>query len=104
MLKLFLKHMITEFAISTIAEQIGVNISHPSKIIKSVYMNHSSYTVGTEFVYKRMSPRRTHRKLIGKIIEIQYDGKLAFDMYDEHNSRIVTVVPNTDIPFKVIYM
>lgn len=103
MLKLFLRHVVAECAISTIAEQIGVNLA-PRKMIKSVYMNRQSYTVGTEFVYKRMTPSRTHRRRISKIIEIQYEGKLAFEMYDENNYLMVTIIPNIDIPFKVIYM
>lgn len=103
MLKLFLKHVITELAISTIAEQIGVNISTHSKIIKSVYTNSNAYSVGDDYTFNRRNPSRRYCKRIHKIIQIEYEGKLAFDLYDENNSCIVTLVPHP-VDIKIIYM
>lgn len=101
MLKLFLKHVITELAISTIAEQIGVNISTHSKIIKSVYTNSNAYSVGDDYTFNRRN--RRYCKRIHKIIQIEYEGKLAFDFYDENNTCIVTLVPHL-ADLKIIYM
>lgn len=95
--------MITEFAINAIAEQIGINISHPSKIIKSVYTNSDSYSVGGDYTFNRRNPSRRYCKRIHKIIQTEYEGKVAFDFYDENNSCIVTLVPNI-ADLKIIYM